>query len=162
MRKVTYCLGWSTHYNEPLEICTEKKARQLHDKGKKFAVLLGDDPFHPDLAITFNKGAIMIEYLDENLCMTSSATYAEREDGKIFLEALRGKGGRIVGTKNNYETVELIYHKDGTGHQLHWTADGMFESCDTIWPHIERNWHPIPEFGDYESIVAAPMNLSDK
>ncbi len=157
MRKVTYCHGWSMHYNEPLEIYTEKKARQLHDKGKQYAALLGDDPYRPEVAITFNKGAIIIEYLDENLRMTSRAMYADRKDGMIFLESITGKGGPIEGTKNDYETMIIYYNKDGTGHKHHWTADGMFEKCDTIWPHIERNWHAVPDFGDYESIVAAPM-----
>jgi len=162
MRKITYCEGWFLARQKPIGIMDEIKAKKLHDKGKTFAALLGDDPYRPEVAVTFTKGAIIIEYFDETLRLTSSAVYADREDGKIFLEALTGKGGRIEGTKDGYETVKLIFHKDGTGHKLHWTLDGMYEKCDTIWPHIERHWHSIPEFGDYESIVAAPMMLSEK
>lgn len=150
-----FCERWFIGHKRPLRMLTEPQARRLHEQGRLYTALLGDDPSCPNRIVEIRLEAMYtgVGFLDQRLRewrvhtfgrrplragwlfkgQTTIRTYfGDRDDIQLGTSYLADQSGRVVISTTQMPERQELYHE---------------RQCD-----VSMHWEPVPKFGEYESI----------
>lgn len=152
-----YCEQWSRGYKEPRRILSADQARECHDRGKLYTVLLGDLN-RPSCFLEFSAyRSVAVEFLDQNLRIYRDYSFQEESPNLLFLSMLR-----IPEFPNDVDdaTRATVFYFETDGHvaivRYQANAEGVgsrIVSREERLVEVTNNWEPFPEFGHYEGLA---------
>lgn len=159
----TYWGGWWSSRRKPTVSITEEEARRRHQGGEEYAVVLSDGG-RPVVALTvllrprapFTK----VEFLDDRLFPKYAYAFTTPQEGAregvMFLENMYEE--EWSDDEKHLGTTDIRFWVDGRSHKYVYdhvnrtTEEGWAEELLTA-EELEVHWEPIPEFGDWDSII---------
>jgi len=152
-RPIYFCDGWFTAKKFATEVWTEAQAKDAHDDGRKYTVLVGsiERPFCVIDVMT--QKFIGVDFLDEHLRPALSYVFQVVSPGRIFLT----------------RAVHREFNEDGDkvakGTSYGFTEDGTVRiDRETFLPEhslevahteadVSSNYAAVPQFGHYEEFM---------
>jgi hypothetical protein len=146
-----YCSKWSGHRKQPIEMWDEARARNAHDKGKRYTALIGS-PVQPICAVEVvpETDFIGVYFFDPYLRIYLRHIFLRQPDGKLFLS-------EVISRKfiEEFDTIsggtDYVFNKDGTVKIIEYI--GQLVQVGTGTYDISKNYDSYPMFGDYDEII---------
>lgn len=149
----SYAEKWSRSYKEALKPLTEEQARQRHEAGSLYTVLLGEKN-RPHTIIETRDHYFGVEFMDEQLRPHSVYQFKRQPDGRLFM---------VMAVFREFQGDSTKLQQ---AHRLSFEPDGHVRSFETDYVNnpneetvvekyidVSLNWEPYPAFGDYASIA---------
>lgn len=147
----SYAEKWSRSYKEALKPLTEAQARERHEAGKLYTVLLGG-PERPRAIVETRDHYFGIEFLDDHLRAHTTYQFKRQPDGRLFMVM-------AVFRRFADDVKGAVF-----GQSLHFKTDGHVLSIEEDFRSrtetrtekrmdVSLNWEPYPAFGNYASIA---------
>jgi hypothetical protein len=156
---VTYCERWSPKLRRPSGRLTAAQARARETAGGPWYTVVLGEPSRPDcyLEVAWANAHLGVWFLDEAARPWLHYSFSRVSERRLFLDAVvrweypAGAGSRL-GEAERIETIS--YRQDGTVHrELADLAAGEVTLTDHTGVPLDRNWEPVPGFGDYRSVA---------
>lgn len=158
-RPIYFCEGWFTAKKFAPEVWTEAQAKDAHDNGRTYTVLV-DSIQRPFCVIDVTKKFIGVGFLDENLREALEYHFQEVSPGQMFL------------TMAVHREFDGDTDKVAKGTRYTFTQDGKLQiRRETFLPQhdlevahgqadVSGNYEAVPEFGKYEAFMRMERPLS--
>jgi hypothetical protein len=148
---VTYCNGWSRSRRRPGEIWTMARAKEAHEAGELYTVVVGDlDRPSSFLDVCLKTGTVGVGFLDSALREYLSYGFDIIKKRELFLT---GSTYREFEGSSDKAYRATIYKFAQNGHVDILRLDGGKQQEAETTTDVSGNWEPIPSFGEYESIT---------
>ena len=162
--QLTYCKLWNSNRKKLIDVWSEAEAREAHNKGEPYCVLLGDPkkPFY-SLDVKLEAKFVRVSGFDEEVRVALVYDFRELKRGQMFLETAHYRkfdgDAYFEGDKANITEIETFYFYSD-GRVVIVLADHVKNTTRRAEQVIDvsKNWEPTPEFGDYESIARLERN----
>jgi hypothetical protein len=151
---VTYAERWSKRKGEVVRPLAEEDARERHERGELYTVLVGD-PGRPRayLEVRLEAGFVGVHFLDDELRnhLTYLFTRPPEEQGDLFLEQISRRVYDDAGDLTHDE--HYVFDPPDRAHVK--KRDHVAQAAETydLETDLSENHEPPPEFGRYESIA---------
>jgi len=150
-RQLFYCKSWFRAKKRPTELWTNEIAREAHEAGQPYDVLVGsaDKPF---CFVTVTKGFVGVNFLDEHLRVSLEYGFSELEPGTLFLtdathrEFEGAEDAAVKGTSYHFDT-------DGMVRITCWDALLAVQDTSDAVVDVSANYERWPEFGQYARLI---------
>lgn len=149
----SYCEGWFRARKVATKPLTEAQARQRHEAGKLYTVLIGE-PKRPHTIIETRDHYLGVEFMDELLRSHSVYQFMRQPNGRLFMvmavfREFQGDGEKLK------RAQRLSFEPDGhvTSFETDYVNSPNEETVVEKYIDVSLNWEPYPAFGDYASIA---------
>lgn len=158
-RPIYYCDGWFAAKKFATEVWTEAQAKDAHDNGRNYTVLV-DSIERPFCVILVMAKAVAVDFLDEDLREALSYVFQVVAPGRLFL------------TRAVHREFDGDEDKVAKGTSYKFTEDGKVRiDRETFLPahrlevansqtDVSANYAAVPEFGKYEEFMRMERPLS--
>lgn len=159
-RPIYFCKSWFTARKLTTEVWTQAQAKDAHDNGRKYTVLV-DSIERPFCAIdVMTAKFIGVDFLDERLRPALSYVFQMVSPGRMFL------------TRAVHREFDGDGDKVASGTSYGFTEDGKVRiDRETFLPahnlevahsqtDVSANYEAVPEFGKYEEFMRMERPLS--
>lgn len=151
-RKIFFCKSWFAAKRMPTEIWTEAQAREAHQNGQRYSVLL-DSIERPFCVIDVTGDFIAVNFLDEQLRSALTYHFEAVSSGKLFLtmavhRQFEGDADKVL------SGTTYIFAEDGTV-QMRREFFVPTHKLDTAKSQADVSGHyvPAPQFGEYDEFI---------
>ncbi len=151
-RPLYFCKKWFTPKKYAPEVWTEAQAKDAHDNGRNYSVLV-DSIQRPFCVILVMANGLVVDFLDERLRPALSYQFQVVAPGRLFLSMavhreFDGDGDKVAkGTSYGFtEDGKLRIDRETflPAHDLE-VANGQAD--------VSANYEAVPEFGKYEAFM---------
>jgi len=156
--KWTYCEQWNRLTEAPMRPLTPEQARARHESGELYtAVPASEGGSAPELRVELRleTGYASVVFMDE---------YARDElnyqftliDGSLFLKTARLYRYGASQERGGYADVESMetYRMTTDGVIQRTVEEGGVGTTESRYGiDVSKNWEPVPEFGEYASLI---------
>lgn len=158
-RPIYFCDGWFAAKKFATQVWTEAQAKDAHDNGRNYTVLV-DSIQRPFCVILVMAKGIAVDFLDEHLRKALSYQFQLVEPGRMFLtmavhREFDGETDKVAkGTSYGFtENGKLRIDRETflPEHSLE-VANGQAD--------VSSNYEAVPEFGKYEAFMRMERQLS--
>ncbi|WPH16100.1 hypothetical protein [Variovorax paradoxus] len=151
-RPIYFCDGWFAAKKFATEVWTEARAKEAHDNGRNYTVLV-DSIERPFCIILVMAKGIAVDFLDERLRKALSYQFQVVAPGRMFL------------TMAVHREFDGDGDKVASGASYKFTEDGKVRiDRETFLPEhslevahteadVSSNYAAAPEFGHYEEFI---------
>jgi hypothetical protein len=148
---IIYCKYW--FQKRPIQIWDEQKALKVHQRGKPYTVLIGNES-HPQcfLQVNLEFNFVGVNFLDNNLRNYLVYLFGEVEPGKLFLKEVISREYKDA-TDEVVNAKTLRFQVDGTTTVQESDLIQQSQFTKDIHSEVSQLWEPVPEFGHYLSIA---------
>lgn len=159
--QVTYCFKWNFRRQRAGTPLTAAEARDLDATGDEYtAVVPAEKDGNPPVLVTvvWKNDFVGVTFLDEAGRKNVEYSFYKKNNGNLFLENVSmwtypDNNPRL---RLNEATVQenIQYREDGYVNRV--TIDkveNVKETKEYTDIPMDRNWEPVPSFGDYRSIA---------
>lgn len=149
--RTTYCEGWFRWEKRPTRIWDESKARAAHERGRLYAVVLGEIE-SPESFLEITGDFVGVSFLDKHLREYLDYRFQTKEPGRLRMTT-------AITREFAAETDELkmatVYHFQDDGRVLIREEDreaGMIAEGE-IPVELTQAWANYPAFGNYREVA---------
>lgn len=151
-RRIFFCKSWFAAKRMPTEAWTESQAREAHEAGRTYTVLV-DSLERPFCVIDVTKKFIGVDFLDERLREALTYHFQEVSPGKLFLTMAvhrdyEGATDKVTnGTTYTFAedgAVQVRRESFVPAHEVE-TAKSQED--------VSRNYVSAPQFGEYDEFT---------
>ena len=158
-RPIYFCDGWFTAKKFATEVWTQAHAKDAHDNGRDYTVLV-DSIERPFCVILVMTNGLVVDFLDERLRPALSYQFQVVAPGRLFLS---------MGVHREFDGDG---DKVASGTSYGFTEDGKVRiDRETFLPtrnlevansqtDVSANYEAVPEFGKYEAFMRMERPLS--
>lgn len=158
-RPIYFCKSWFAAKKLATEVWTEAQAKEAHDNGRNYTVLVGSIE-RPFCVILVMAKGIAVDFLDEQLREALSYVFQVVAPGRLFL------------TRATHREFDGDEDKVAKGTTYKFTEDGKLRiDRETFLPEhslevangqadVSSNYEALPEFGRYEAFMRMERQLS--
>jgi hypothetical protein len=151
-RQIYFCKSWFAAKKMPTEVWTEAQAKDAHDNGRNYTVLV-DSLERPFCVIVVMPKAVAVDFLDEHLREALSYQFQVVAPGRLFL------------TRAVHREFDGDEDKVTKGTSYKFTQDGKVRiDRETFLPahslevanteaDVSSNYVPFPQFGEYDEFT---------
>ena len=151
-RQIYFCKSWFAARKLTTEVWTEAQAKDAHDNGRNYTVLV-DSVERPSCVIQVMAKALAVDFLDEHLREALSYVFQVVSPGKMFL------------TRATHREFHGDSDKVAKGSSYKFTEDGKLRiDRETFIPahdlevanghtDVSANYAPVPQFGEYDEFL---------
>jgi hypothetical protein len=151
-RPIYFCKKWFAAKKYAPELWTEAQAKEAHDNGRNYTVLV-DSLERPFCAILVMANGTAVDFLDECLREALSYQFQVVSPGQLFLtmavhREFDGNEDKVAkGTMYTFTQEGKVHIRRETFLPTH-----SLETADTQ-ADVSSNYVPFPQFGEYEELV---------
>lgn len=158
-RPIYFCKKWFTPKKYAPEVWTEAQAKDAHDNGRNYSVLV-DSIQRPFCVILVMANGIAVDFLDERLRPALSYQFQVVPPGRLFLSMavhreFDGDGDKVA------KGTSYGFSEDG---KLRIDRETFLPAHDLEVAHgqadVSANYEAVPEFGKYEAFMRMERPLS--
>lgn len=149
----SYCEGWFRARKVATKPLTEEQARNRHDTGQLYTVLLGD-PERPHTIVETRDHYLGVEFMDDQLRAHSVYQFKRQPDGRLFMVMAIFREFEGEGTKLRW-AQQLGFEPDGhvRSAEIDYMKNPNVDNIYEKYMDVSLNWEPYPVFGNYASVT---------
>jgi len=148
-----YCKGWFRARKQPTEMWSEDVARQAHNRGAHYTVLVGS-PERPTCFLEVSEKAVAVGFLDESLREKLSYSFQEVRPDTMFLSMVTYR--EFVGNSDAVaEGTSYIFKEGGEVSIQRKTFDPHTIETAESTLDLSGNYEAKPSFGHYGDLIKA-------
>jgi hypothetical protein len=146
-----YCKSWFRARKKPTEMWAEEQARQAHEQGNLYTVLVGSAE-KPTCFLEVTQKAVGVSFLDDALREKLSYSFQETQPGTMFLSMATYRN--FVGdTDVVAEGTNYIFGESGeVSIQRRKPRQASIETSKTT-SDVRGNYEAKPSFGKYDDLI---------
>ncbi|TAU34913.1 hypothetical protein ELI43_37440 [Rhizobium leguminosarum] len=149
--KLSFCKAWSHQYKSPIEIWTEEKARECHEKGALYTAVIGAID-RPTCALEIKKDFVAVTFFDDRLRNYVVYVFSESSPEMLFLE--RATHREYVGDTDQIDNGSTYFFKqDGSLVISRQFFNPHRQERTTGTADVTGNYSRKPDFGHYEDLI---------
>ena len=151
-RQIFFCKSWFAAKRRPTELWTEAQAREAHERGLPYTVLV-DSVERPFCVMDVTRKFVGIDFLDENLREALTYHFQEASPGQLFLTMATHRQYEGVTDKVTNGTT-YIFAPDGKVQMRResFVPEHKLETA-TSQADMSPNYAPAPQFGEYDELI---------
>jgi hypothetical protein len=151
-RKIFFCKSWFAAKRMPTEVWTESQAREAHQNGQRYTVLL-DSIERPYCVVDVTGDFVAVNFLDEQLRSALTYHFEAVSSGKMFLTMAVHREFDASADRPLSGTT-YIFAEDGTL-QIRREAFVPEHKLETAKSQtdVSGNYVAAPKFGEYDEFI---------